>query len=46
MRAEYSDCYPSFKSGTLLFYRTEAERDERVKQFFLDAEEWRSSQNK
>ncbi|MBO7345045.1 MAG: hypothetical protein J6U92_03800 [Clostridia bacterium] len=37
MKAEYSDCYPSFKNGMLLFYRTEKERDDRVKEFFICA---------
>ncbi|MBQ9756618.1 MAG: hypothetical protein IJV99_03365 [Clostridia bacterium] len=44
MRAEYSDCYPSFKSGVLLFYRTEKERDDRIKEFFLNAEISRAEQ--
>lgn len=38
MKAEYSDCYPSFKNGKLFFYRTEQERDKRVKEFFACAE--------
>ena len=37
MRAEYSDCWPSLKNGELLFYRTEEERNERIRLFFEEA---------
>ena len=45
MQAEYSDCYPSFKSGMLLFYRTEKERDDRVKEFFACAKMSKEQEN-
>ena len=46
MKAEYSDCYPSFKNGKLFFYRTEAERDKRVKEFFACANAYKESTKK
>lgn len=46
MRAEYSDCWPSFKYGELLFFRTEQERDDRIKLFFEEAEIWKAENAK
>lgn len=43
MQGEYSDCWPSLKTGEIFFYRTRQERDERIRRFFADAEEWRRS---
>lgn len=40
MKAEYSDCWPSFKYGDLYFYRTEKERDDRIRQYFEEAKIW------
>lgn len=33
IKGEYSDCWPSLKTGELYFYRTEQERDQRVREF-------------
>lgn len=44
MQGEYSDCWPSLKTGAIFFYRTKEERDERVQRFFAAAEEWKKSQ--
>ena len=46
MKAEYSDCYPSFKNGKLFFYRTEQERDKRVKEFFACAKAYKEGAKK
>ncbi|MBQ7369632.1 MAG: hypothetical protein IJW58_01505 [Clostridia bacterium] len=37
MRSDYSDCWPSLKTGELLFFRTQEERDERILEFFENA---------
>lgn len=44
MQGEYSDCWPSLKTGEIFFYRTEEERNERIKLFFATAEKWKKSQ--
>lgn len=44
MQGEYSDCWPSLKTGEIFFYRTKEERDERIRRFFADAEEWARTQ--
>jgi len=45
MKAEYSDCWPSFKYGEVLFFRTEKERDDRIRQFFEEAQIWKTENN-
>lgn len=42
MEGDYSDCYPSHKRGKIYFYRTEEERDARVRQYFAIAEKLRA----
>ena len=34
---EYSDCWPSLKSGRIYLYRTREERDARIREYFLAA---------
>ncbi|MBR2023344.1 MAG: hypothetical protein IJ996_02345 [Clostridia bacterium] len=34
IEAEFCDCWPSLKNGDLLFFRTEEERDECIKDYF------------
>lgn len=37
IEGEYSDCYPSFKSGEILLFKSRQERDAVVKQFLAEA---------
>lgn len=39
MTASYSDCWPSLKCGELKFFKTEAERDECIKEFFAHSQQ-------
>ncbi|MBQ8685939.1 MAG: hypothetical protein IJ514_07195 [Clostridia bacterium] len=41
LKGEYSDCWPSLKTGELFWYRTAEERDEKAREFFEAAEAWR-----
>ncbi len=36
MVCEYSDCWPSLKSGTLYFYKSKEKRDKKIKEFFYE----------
>ncbi len=45
LKGEYSDCWPSLKTGEIYFYRTIKERDEKIYEFFNNAKEWRKNQN-
>ena len=38
IEAEFTDCWPSLKNGDLHFFRTEKERDEFIKEYFITAE--------
>ncbi|MBQ8885553.1 MAG: hypothetical protein IJY62_04220 [Clostridia bacterium] len=42
---EFSDCWPSLKSGDILFFRNEQERDERIREFFENAKAAREQGN-
>ena len=43
IKGEYSDCWPSLKNGELILYRSEKERDERIKLFFEEAEIYKNN---
>lgn len=43
MRGEYSDCWPSLKTGELFFFRTKEERDEKIYEFFENAAQWQAN---
>lgn len=43
IKGEYSDCWPSLKTGEVFFYRTKAERDAKIHEFFAEAAEWRKA---
>ncbi|MBQ7924036.1 MAG: hypothetical protein IJ329_01880 [Clostridia bacterium] len=43
IEAEYSDCWPSLKNGDIFFFRTEAERNEYIKNYFRIAQEKNSA---
>ena len=38
IEADFTDCWPSLKNGDLFFFRTEQERNEFIKEYFLTAE--------
>jgi hypothetical protein len=38
IEADFADCWPSLKNGDLHFFRTEKERDEFIKEYFITAE--------
>lgn len=46
IKGEYSDCWPSLKTGEIFFFRTEKERDEKIYEFFNNAKEWQKQQEK